>query len=197
MNDKKKDLLRQVSSESKKLQNQLKSLSAANVWKEILKNNPTEELNKSLQENTLFTQKLPPSIDEVMPSLPEIQPIRSMEEVISELLIKHREIESAENYAKTTFELITEFNNSLEQEFETGLVLVNYDNNLVLNIRSIAYRNPSIIIFQGENSATSDPIELVQHISQVNILFTKIKRQEPSKPKNPIGFIWENDTKTS
>jgi hypothetical protein len=40
-----------------------------------------------------------------------------------------------------------------------------------------------------------DPVELIQHVSQISILLMKLKRSDPEAPKRPIGFKdWDEDS---
>jgi hypothetical protein len=58
----------------------------------------------------------------------------------------------------------------------------------------IGYWNPSLISFQGRTD-DGQPVELIQHVSQISILLMKLKRPDPSKPKRKIGFgVSANET---
>lgn len=86
---------------------------------------------------------------------------------------------------------INDFHKKLDDEHEVGAQLVNFGNQVTFHIQDIGYWNPSLISFQGKTD-DGEPIELIQHISQISILLTKMKRLEPEKPKRPIGFqTWE------
>lgn len=42
---------------------------------------------------------------------------------------------------------------------------------------------------------TDEPVRLIQHINQVNLLLKQVKRSDPQKPKRDIGFrILANET---
>jgi hypothetical protein len=82
---------------------------------------------------------------------------------------------------------INDFHDSLEKEYEAGLTLANFGKTITFHVNNIGYLNPSLISFEGFKE-DGDPVKLIQHVTQINILLTKIKRKDPQKPKTPIGF---------
>jgi hypothetical protein len=46
----------------------------------------------------------------------------------------------------------------------------------------MGYADPFLISFTGETDA-GEPIELIQHVSQISILLTTVPRLHPEKPK--------------
>jgi len=86
---------------------------------------------------------------------------------------------------------INDFHKELDEEHQVGARLVNFGQSVTIQIDDISYWNPSLISFIGKNE-NGDPVELVQHVSQISILFVAMKREDLSKPKRPIGFAsWE------
>jgi hypothetical protein len=86
---------------------------------------------------------------------------------------------------------INDFHKNLDQEHEVGARLVNFGQTVTFHIEDISYWNPSLISFIGRNS-NGEPVELVQHVSQISILLVAMKREDTSQPKRPIGFAsWE------
>jgi len=114
--------------------------------------------------------------------------------------IPHIEMLTNPNFAsefhKRLIEWINKFDKSLEQEFEVGVRLVNFGQSVTFHLQDIGYWNPSLISFSG-HTEQGEPVELIQHVSQISILLLKVKRQDLSKPKRPIGFGgWDDeDTK--
>ena len=92
---------------------------------------------------------------------------------------------------------INDFHKSLDENFEVGLTLVNFGTNICFHVEDIGYWNPSLISFRGHKEG-GEPVELIQHVTQISILLTKMKRENPQEPKRPIGFkTWEEyDKKT-
>ncbi len=82
---------------------------------------------------------------------------------------------------------INEFENSLDEEHEVGIRLVSFGQVLTFHLLDIGYWNPSLISFKGLTE-NNEPVELIQHVSQISILLQKVKRLNPEEPKRKIGF---------
>jgi hypothetical protein len=65
--------------------------------------------------------------------------------------------------------------------------LVSFGQAVVFRLHDIGYSNPSLISFVGVTE-DGDPVELIQHVSQISILLTRLPRQNPEEPRKPIGF---------
>lgn len=86
--------------------------------------------------------------------------------------------------------VIKDFEDDLDNEHEVGIRLVTFGNNTVFHVDYIGYYNPTLVVFYGTlDDGTS--VQLVQHVSQLNILLVAAKRLDPSKPKKRIGFSQE------
>jgi len=86
---------------------------------------------------------------------------------------------------------INNFHKDLSDEYEVGGQLASFGRNIEFHFTDISYWNPSLISFIGCLDDGS-PVELVQHVSQINILLIRKKRANPDEPKRPIGFAsWE------
>lgn len=103
----------------------------------------------------------------------------------------------ASEFHRRLIEWINDFHRSLDDEFEVGAKLVTFGQSITFHIEDISYWNPSLISFKGQTE-DGDPVELIQHVSQISILLMKMKRKQISEPKRPIGFAsWdEYDKKT-
>ena len=98
----------------------------------------------------------------------------------------------ADEFHRRLINWINDFHKSLDNEHEVGAQLVNFGQTVTFHIRDIGYWNPSLISFEGENEQ-GETIKLVQHVSQISILLVAMKRNNATKPKNPIGFVsWED-----
>jgi hypothetical protein len=93
----------------------------------------------------------------------------------------------ASEFHKRLVEWINNFDKGLEQEFEVGVRLVNFGQAVTFHLQGMGFRNPSLISFSGYTEQ-GEPVELIQHVSQISILLTKVKRQDTLQPKRPIGF---------
>ncbi|OGC89898.1 MAG: hypothetical protein A2142_06725 [candidate division Zixibacteria bacterium RBG_16_48_11] len=93
----------------------------------------------------------------------------------------------ASEFYKRLTKWISDFDQALDQEHEVGLRLVNFGQTVTFHLESIGYWNPSLISFSGFTD-NGDPVELIQHVTQISVLLTKLKRKDLTKPKRPIGF---------
>jgi hypothetical protein len=82
---------------------------------------------------------------------------------------------------------INDFDSKLDNEHEVGVRLVNFGQTVVFSLEDMRYCDPSLISFIG-HTQEGQPVELIQHIHQINILLMKLPRQYPTEPKKPIGF---------
>ncbi|RUW58362.1 DUF6173 family protein [Mesorhizobium sp. M7A.F.Ca.US.008.03.1.1] len=81
---------------------------------------------------------------------------------------------------------IIAFEEELEADQEIGARLVNFSAREPIHIDDVGYWGPDFVIFNGKN-LDGNPVELIQHISQVNVLLVAIK-VTTDKP-NRIGFV--------
>jgi hypothetical protein len=102
----------------------------------------------------------------------------------------------ASEFHKRLVDWINNFDNNLDNEFEVGVRLVNFGQSVTFHLQDIGYWNPSLISFSG-HTEQGDPVELIQHVSQISILLLKVKRKDPSQPKRPIGFGSRDDQESN
>ena len=95
----------------------------------------------------------------------------------------------AMSYADTQFEIIKQyildFQATLDQEHDIGLLLTNFGQSMLMEVTHVSYEESVLMVFRGfvnGNEAT-----LIQHISQLNFLLTAVPK-DPAKPKRQIGF---------
>jgi hypothetical protein len=93
----------------------------------------------------------------------------------------------ASEFHKRLNTLINTFDSSLEQQYEVGIRLVNFGQEITFHLTELGYWNPSLITFKGVTD-NEEPIELIQHVTQISILLMKVNRRNPNEPKRPIGF---------
>lgn len=98
----------------------------------------------------------------------------------------------AENLASEFYlrlvKMIEEFDVALDHTQAVGVKLVSFGQAMTFHVTHLGYSDPSLIIFGGVMNDGS-PVQLIQHVSQINFLLTTIKRLNPEEPKKPIGFI--------
>lgn len=88
--------------------------------------------------------------------------------------------------------LIGEFDGGLDQTHEVGMRLVSFGREIVFHVTGLGYWNPSLIIFHGKLE-NGEVVQLVQHVSQLSFLLMALKREDPSKPKSPMGFFTQDE----
>lgn len=98
----------------------------------------------------------------------------------------------ASEFYKRVVKWIADFDAALDQAHEVGVRLVSFGQTLVFHLDDIGYWNPSLISFRGFTD-DGEPVELIQHVTQISILLTKLPRKDPSKAKRPIGFSMETE----
>ena len=98
----------------------------------------------------------------------------------------------ASEFHKRLLKWINEFDKSLDENYEVGVRLVSFGQSVTFHLKSIGYWNPSLILFSGFTE-NGEPVELIQHVSQISVLLVKVKRKDLLKPKRPIGFTQSPD----
>jgi hypothetical protein len=81
---------------------------------------------------------------------------------------------------------IKQFEARLDQEHEIGARLVSFGHNLTFHIEDMGYFGPDMIVFYGKNDQ-GEPVQLVQHTSQLNVLLVAVRKQQ-DRPRR-IGFV--------
>lgn len=92
----------------------------------------------------------------------------------------------ASDMYKRIVTLINHFEASLPDNMQAGGRLVS-SGNITFSIQDVGFWDPNMIVFYGELSDGSK-VELVQHLSQLDLLLVAVPRKDPSKPRRVIGF---------
>lgn len=79
---------------------------------------------------------------------------------------------------------INDFEGKLDDQHEIGARLVQAPGDTIA-ISDVGYWGPDLVIFYGFNP-DGDPVELIQHVSQVNVVLVARKKQS-DEPRR-IGF---------
>ncbi len=83
--------------------------------------------------------------------------------------------------------LINNFEADMPDDLQAGGRLVSAGN-ITFSIQDVGFWDPNMIVFYGELSDGSH-VELVQHLSQLNLLLVAVKRTDDmEKPRRTIGF---------
>ncbi len=105
----------------------------------------------------------------------------------SALVPAHVDANLASEFHDRLIKWINDFDSSLDLDYEVGIRLVSFGQEVTFHLSDIGYWNPSLISFSGYTEE-GDPVELIQHVTQISILLKKMKRADPTIPKRPIGF---------
>lgn len=81
---------------------------------------------------------------------------------------------------------IDAFEKKLDDEHEVAFNLVSTGGGQMLHADSLGFWAPDLLVFVGRNEQGL-PIQLFQHVSQVNMLLAAAKKQTP-EPAKRIGF---------
>lgn len=99
---------------------------------------------------------------------------------------------AAGQYAETQFEIIKkyilEFQASLDQEHDVGVLLSSFGTHTLMEVTHIGFHKPVLLVFKGFIDGRKTT--LIQHISQINFLL----QAQPKKGEHPIrikGFTTE------
>ena len=77
-----------------------------------------------------------------------------------------------------------EFESSLGDDEELGGLFASFGKELLLRITNVGYHNPYFMVFYGENTATGERVQLVQHVNQVSVLFKAV-----AKPAEVVSVL--------
>ncbi|WP_301962104.1 DUF6173 family protein [uncultured Megasphaera sp.] len=88
--------------------------------------------------------------------------------------------------------LINNFESDMPDDMQAGGRLVSAGN-ITFSIQDVGFWDPNMIVFYGELSDGSH-VELVQHLSQLNLLLVAVKRTDDTdKPRRIIGFTTKDE----
>lgn len=85
---------------------------------------------------------------------------------------------------------IQEFEEGLDADHEVGVRLVAFGQALVFHLTQMSWWNPALIRFDGFDDA-GNPVQLIQHISQISVLLHRLPKQGPEARK--VGFVTQTD----
>ncbi len=83
---------------------------------------------------------------------------------------------------------IIAFEAKLDADHEIGARLTSFTASEIIHIDNVGYWGPDLIKFYGCN-VDGQPVELIQHISQINVLLIAVKKQHETAER--IGFRLE------
>jgi hypothetical protein len=90
---------------------------------------------------------------------------------------------------------IDDFEKYLNNDEELGAYFMSFGREILVRISGIVYHNPYLIIFYGEELNNGTPVQLVQHVSQISVLFTVVSKLPGHEEARRIGFQQESHDK--
>lgn len=124
----------------------------------------------------------------IMPPIPALMAqTKPLPEIPRSPLVTNVEANYASEFHKRLVKWVSDFDASLDEEHEVGARLVSFGQTVIFHLSGIGYWNPSLIIFHGDTDA-GEPVQLIQHVSQISILLMTLPRTDPSKPRRWMGF---------
>jgi hypothetical protein len=100
--------------------------------------------------------------------------------------------DDADSIADDLYSAAIEFQGNLDDDHEVGVMLASFGQSVTVNITGIGYKGKKLIKFIGYIAESGMPVELLQHVSQLNFLFVTLPRENKEEPRKQIGFIAEN-----
>lgn len=86
---------------------------------------------------------------------------------------------------------IKNFEEQLDSKHEVAMGFTGGDAG-VLRIEGLGYFDPDMITFYGRDEA-GDKTQLIQHVTQLNVMLRAVGREEPIEPARRIGFRLAED----
>lgn len=97
-------------------------------------------------------------------------------------------------FSDTQFEIIKkyiqEYEKTLDTEHNVGVMLTNFGQTILMEVKEITYEKSVVLVFKGWVNGQYST--LLQHINQLNFLLTAVPIQE-ERPKRKIGFVAPED----
>lgn len=93
----------------------------------------------------------------------------------------------ASGFYNRLVKMINDFDAGLDDKHEVGVRLVTFGQSVVFHLKDMGYYNPSLITFIGHTD-DGNPVTLVQHVTQISILLTRLPLKDPTQPKRKVGF---------
>lgn len=115
---------------------------------------------------------------------------RSTQKMVNAAMIQ--EGSTAKQVAINLYEEIIKYQASLPDTEDVIMMLVQFGQTYTIRVTNIGYSGYTLVCFHGED-IDGKPLELIQHISQLNFLLQVQPKEKPEAPKRKIGFVGEID----
>lgn len=94
---------------------------------------------------------------------------------------------TAECVAKLLYHQILDYQDNLPETDDVALKVVQFNQSTTIIVDDIGYIGYNLVCFYGKDNS-GKPLELIQHIHQLNFLLTVCPKPVPDEPKRKIGF---------
>lgn len=99
-------------------------------------------------------------------------------------------LNSAEAISQRLYDAIRTYQYSLPNKDDVALQVVTFGSNTTILVERIGYIGSNLVVFGGKDSS-GKPLELIQHINQLNFLMMVAPKPAVEAPKRQIGFAGE------
>lgn len=188
-----KKTMEAISSPALEEMKKFQELTSSPIFKEIekmqeLSNKTIGATNSTGLEDMKRFQELTSSpVMKIIEDMENMSKLSSVQPQLPPLITMPVDQNLASEFHTRLINWIHDFDSELDHEHEVGVRLVSFGQTVNFHLKDIDHWNPSLISFSG-NMENGDPVELIQHVSQISILLIKMKREDPTLPKRPIGF---------
>lgn len=99
---------------------------------------------------------------------------------------------TAKQIAYNLYDEIVKYQENLPDSEDVIMMLVQFNQSIPIRVTQIGYICYNLICFLGEDT-NGKPLELIQHIQQLNFLLSVAPKPEPDVPERQIGFVGQID----
>ena len=91
------------------------------------------------------------------------------------------------------YEEIKDYQNKLSNTEDVAMSIVQFNQSITILVKEIGYIGYTLVCFHGEDTS-GKPLELIQHVQQLNFLLMVVPKPEIAVPKRTIGFVgWDEE----
>lgn len=95
---------------------------------------------------------------------------------------------TAQIVAESLHQEILNYQSKLSDIEDVAMSIVKFNESITIFVDSIGYIGYNLVRFGGKDSS-GKPLELIQHVSQLNFLLMVVPKPNPEVPKRKIGFV--------
>lgn len=104
---------------------------------------------------------------------------------LNHVLKNYKDQRLADSMCERLIKQIVEFEKNIPQNKQAAILINGYSEPILIN--DIGFHNPELIILHGFGK-NSECVQILQHVSQVNLFLVAVERPHPEKPRRKIGF---------